>query len=68
MRIQRRQAFFGSPTRVVNTNIPPARKGGDIISKNESPEIAAQKLLDELKKFESIRLIEGLRVLVGDKK
>jgi electron transfer flavoprotein beta subunit len=64
----KKAGFFGSPTRVVNTNIPPARKGGDIISKNESPEVAAQKLLDELKKFESIRLIEGLKMLVGDRK
>lgn len=60
--------FFGSPTRVVNTNIPPARKGGDIISKNEEPEVAVEKLLNELLKKEQVRLIESLNSLLeGDK-
>lgn len=59
--------FFGSPTRVVNTNIPPARKGGDIISDNEEPEVAVEKLLDVLLKKEPIRLIEPLKPLLeGD--
>jgi len=60
--------FFGSPTRVVSTNIPPARKGGDIISKNEDPEVAAEKLIEALKKFEAVRLVEALKpVLEGEK-
>ncbi|HCZ06511.1 MAG: electron transfer flavoprotein beta subunit [Thermotogota bacterium] len=57
--------FFGSPTRVVRTNIPPARKGGDIVSKNEEPEVAAEKLLEALKKFEAVRLVESLRTALG---
>ncbi|SHH33506.1 electron transfer flavoprotein subunit beta/FixA family protein [Thermosipho atlanticus] len=59
--------FFGSPTRVINTNIPPARKGGDIISKNEEPEKAVEKFLEVLLKKESIRLIDSLKSLLeGD--
>lgn len=59
--------FFGSPTKVVSTNIPPARKGGDIISKNEDPEVAAEKLIEALKRFEAVRLVEALRpILEGD--
>jgi len=52
----------------VSTNIPPARKGGDIISKNEDPEVAAEKLIEALKKFEAVRLVEALKpVLEGEK-
>lgn len=59
--------FFGSPTQVVRANIPPARKGGDIVSKNDDPSIAADKLIEALKKFKNMRLIEALRPLIeGD--
>ncbi|KLO23940.1 MULTISPECIES: electron transfer flavoprotein subunit beta/FixA family protein [unclassified Marinitoga] len=57
--------FFGSPTRVVRTNIPPARKGGDIISKNESPQEVVEKLFEVLKSFESIRLSEMFEKILG---
>jgi len=61
----KRCGFFGSPTRVVRTNIPPARKGGDIVSKDDDPEIAAEKLIETLKKFEAVRLVESLRTALG---
>ncbi|QTA38035.1 electron transfer flavoprotein subunit beta/FixA family protein [Thermosipho ferrireducens] len=61
--------FFGSPTRVVRTNVPPARKGGDIISKNDEPKKAAERLLLELKKFSAIRLVEIFNtILESDEK
>jgi electron transfer flavoprotein beta subunit len=60
--------FFGSPTRVAKTNIPPDRKGGDIISKNEDPKVAVEKFFEEIKKFEAIKLSDVFEKIVGSDK
>ncbi|AKI97642.1 electron transfer flavoprotein subunit beta/FixA family protein [Kosmotoga pacifica] len=64
----KKTGILGSPTKVVRTNIPPARAGGEIIANNLPPEETADKFIEALLKEEAVKLLEFMEPLVeGDK-